>query len=457
LLFHECKYGLESNLNGKKDASMKFLQFFIIGLFAVSLCIAQSDNISISGVVTDTGGAALSGALVKLEKAGLAATTKANGSFTLGKPAGIAGKIQQPIPQQLSVAAQNGILRITIPEKNMATIAVFNLQGKVISINRQTLEAGVHSIALPRMEAGVYLYNVKVGKNEMTGMINSLAGEVRGSAVVGPRSSSHNPAKQAKVMAAINDIIAVTQPGYLNYRVVIYNSDTSGIVIKMIVCMDSVKDADRNVYQAVRIGNQVWTVENLRTTKYNDGTPIPLVKDSASWAHLITPGFCYYNNSNADSMTRFGALYNWFAVHTGKLAPSGWHVPTHSEWDTMKIYLMSNVFKGNDTAENLAAKAVAGQTDWAPSTFIGAMGHDLTKNNSSGFSALPGGYRDHYFTFYFLHDQGFWWSATTGEAYRVDTIYTAIVWNLRNTPGFLTYSLDYPTTYGCSVRLLRNF
>jgi uncharacterized protein (TIGR02145 family) len=79
--------------------------------------------------------------------------------------------------------------------------------------------------------------------------------------------------------------------------------------------------------------------ENLRVTKYNDGTAITKITDSAVWYNisynnLTTPAYCFYNNTtNADSIKKFGALYNWYVVDTKKLAPAGWHVPTDSEWE----------------------------------------------------------------------------------------------------------------------------
>ena len=152
----------------------------------------------------------------------------------------------------------------------------------------------------------------------------------------------------------------------------------------------TVKDADGNIYTSVKIGDQVWTVENLRTTKYNDGTAIPVVKDSAAWVALKTPGYCYYNNTtNAGSIKKYGALYNWYVVNTGKLAPEGWHVPTDSEWTNMENYLVLNGYNWDgtkDTAEdNKIAKSLAAKTDWSTHTTAGIIGNDLTKNNSSGF------------------------------------------------------------------------
>ena len=101
----------------------------------------------------------------------------------------------------------------------------------------------------------------------------------------------------------------------------------------------TVSDADGYVYHTVTIGAQVWMVENLKTTKYNDGTAIPLVTDSTAWAILTIPGYCWYNNDAVTYKATYGALYNWYAVNTGKLAPKGWHVPADAEWTKLITFL----------------------------------------------------------------------------------------------------------------------
>jgi hypothetical protein len=120
--------------------------------------------------------------------------------------------------------------------------------------------------------------------------------------------------RQVEWHVPIIDVIKVEKEGYLNYRVIVTKSDTSGIVIKMILKdAGTVMDIDGNVYHAIKIGNQIWTMENLRTTKYNDGTAIPLVIDNDAWSALTTPGYCYNENqTNADSIKKWGALYNWY-------------------------------------------------------------------------------------------------------------------------------------------------
>lgn len=177
-----------------------------------------------------------------------------------------------------------------------------------------------------------------------------------------------------------------------------------------------VTDADGNVYHTVTIGTQTWTVENLRTTKYNDGTAITHVMDSTAWANLSTPAYCNYGNTvNSDSIKKFGSLYNWYAVNTGKLAPTGWHIPTDSEWTVLVKYLVMHGYNydgtTNDNVGNKVGKSLAAQTDWNNGGLTGAIGIDLSKNNSSGFTALPGGIR-RASGFIGIGIQSNWWSST---------------------------------------------
>jgi len=175
----------------------------------------------------------------------------------------------------------------------------------------------------------------------------------------------------------------------------------------------TVTDIDGNVYHTVTIGTQTWMVENLKTTRYNDGNAIPLVADNATWT-MTTPGYCWYNNDAATYKNMYGALYNWYTVNTGKLAPTGWHVSTDAEWTTLTNYVTANL----GTSLNVA-KALAATTDWTTYSTTGTVGCNLTLNNSTGFSALPGGSRNYDGTFYFVGYYGYWWSSTeyiTGTA-----------------------------------------
>lgn len=173
-------------------------------------------------------------------------------------------------------------------------------------------------------------------------------------------------------------------------------------------------DVDGNIYHTIKIGNQVWTVENLRTTKYHDGTVISNVIGVSEWSNLNTGAFCYYNN-DINNKEKYGALYNWYAVNSGKLAPKGWHVPSDTEWVELENYLIVNGYNWDSTTTgNKIGKSLAAKTDWNPPILPnpGNVGVDLSTNNSSGFSALPGGYRVDTGSFYGIGQYCSFWSTT---------------------------------------------
>jgi uncharacterized protein (TIGR02145 family) len=159
----------------------------------------------------------------------------------------------------------------------------------------------------------------------------------------------------------------------------------------------TVKDIDGNVYKTVTIGKQVWIAENLKTTKFNDSTSIPLVIENTAWSNLKTPGYCWYSNNESSYKVTYGALYNWYTVNTRKLCPTGWHVPSNAEWTTLTTFLGGRDIAGGKLKE-------AGFTHWTlPNT--GAT-------NESGFTILPGGTRNQYGKFYLIGTNGYWWSST---------------------------------------------
>lgn len=138
-------------------------------------------------------------------------------------------------------------------------------------------------------------------------------------------------------------------------------------------------DVDGNIYKTITIGTQTWMAENLRTTKYNDNSPIPNVTESSDWTNLRTGAYCNYNNtSNTNAIVTFGRLYNWMAVNTGKLAPKGWHVPTNEEWT-----ILSNYLGGDDVA---GGKLKETDTAHWNKPNVGAT-------NETGFTSLPNGVR----------------------------------------------------------------
>jgi uncharacterized protein (TIGR02145 family) len=157
-----------------------------------------------------------------------------------------------------------------------------------------------------------------------------------------------------------------------------------------------VEDADGHVYRTVKIGNQIWMAENLKTTRYNDGQPIPHVTDHSAWGGLRAPAYCTYNNEETN-LSVYGALYNWHAVNSGKHAPKEWHVPPDAEWTTLAAYLGGEGVAGGKMKE-------AGFAYW--------LAPHAGASNSSAFSALPGGGRDDEGEFSGLTDFANFWSST---------------------------------------------
>jgi uncharacterized protein (TIGR02145 family) len=167
--------------------------------------------------------------------------------------------------------------------------------------------------------------------------------------------------------------------------------------------VESEKFMSIDSYKTVTIGNQVWMAENLKTTRLNDGTPIPLVKGNTEWEQLSTPAYCWYENDRGTYKETYGALYNWFAVNTGKLCPSGWHVPSDTEWTKLTVFLGDIDYPEKPVA-GIKLKE-AGNTHWAFNDSINAT-------NEYGFTALPGGYRTIYGVFWGFSSEGSWWSST---------------------------------------------
>jgi len=149
-----------------------------------------------------------------------------------------------------------------------------------------------------------------------------------------------------------------------------------------------VTDIEGNLYETVKIGDQVWMAENLKTTKYNDDSTIPNVTENAEWIVLADDAYCWAQNNEATYKPLYGALYNWYAVETGKLCPAGWHVPTDAEFATLEISL-------GMTAEEAALTDFRGADEGKELKNTAGWAEGENGTNTSGFSALPAGYRAH--------------------------------------------------------------
>lgn len=163
----------------------------------------------------------------------------------------------------------------------------------------------------------------------------------------------------------------------------------------------TVTDIDGNMYRTLKIGNQEWMVDNLKTTRYRNGNSVSTGLTDAQWGATTTGAYSIYNN-DSNNNNIYGKLYNWYAVADSRnIAPVGWHVPSDAEWTTLSNYLRGDAVAGGAMKET-------------------GIAHWLTPNtgatNSSGFSGLPGGNRGISGAYNFIGDYGIWWSSTGSGA-----------------------------------------
>lgn len=202
-------------------------------------------------------------------------------------------------------------------------------------------------------------------------------------------------------------------------------------------------DIEGNTYKTIEIGTQTWMAEDLRTTKYNDGSKILIVTEDSLWENnsknkTSLPMMCWYNNIQDTFFDTgaYGALYNWFAINpptngNKNICPTDWHVPSDSEWRSLTEFL------GGDLVAGIKMKST-GNAFWE------SFNKDVT--NSSGWSGLPGGVR---YTDQFFHkgEGGYWWSYDKygRTLYRhMDNNYNRV---------FTKFGFEY---LGCSVRCIKD-
>ena len=198
-----------------------------------------------------------------------------------------------------------------------------------------------------------------------------------------------------------------------------------------------IKDTCGNYYQTVVVGTQIWMVENLKTTKYRNGTDISNVSDDSQWGLLTTGAYCNFQNVLNNGNT-YGRLYNWHAVSDSRnLCPTGWHVPTDVEWTTLMDYLGGRATAGGKLKE-------AGSTHW--------YGANVFGTNETGFTALPGDFRpSNGIIIYHLFFSCYFWTSTP-----VSTTSTSAYYNWLPYYDKLVTRASTDKKVGYSVRCIKD-
>jgi uncharacterized protein (TIGR02145 family) len=354
------------------------------------------------------------------------------------------------------------IVQIYPPVTGNAVITILDMTGKQVVQIQSYLENCRQDFRLSGVKNGFYLVNVTGNNYQFTGNLLSN-GKSNGTISIEKVNSvtqkvdekvkkPYNKGTQATVYMDYSSGDRIKYTGISGiYKTIITDIPTGDetITFNFIAC----SDVENNNYTVVQIGTQVWMAENLKTTKYKDGTTsIPNVTDNVAFAALSTPAYCWYNNDESAYKETYGALYNWYAVNTGNLCPVNWHVPTDAEWTIMENYLVTNGYNyDGSTTGNKFAKALASSRGWPLNTGIGNPGNiDYpAKRNATGFTALPGGqHGNHGLLFGSVGTAGFWWSSSeyAGMAYYR---------NLGYDYNFIFIYYTYEST-GFSVRCIKD-
>jgi uncharacterized protein (TIGR02145 family) len=185
---------------------------------------------------------------------------------------------------------------------------------------------------------------------------------------------------------------------------------------KTFTTLSPITDIDGNVYNIKGFGTQIWMTEDLRTTKYNNGTLIGTTTPPLKEIYYeLTPKYQWAYDGNESNVPVYGRLYTWYAAtDERKLCPTGWHLPTDDEWTILTDYLTAGGYGYGGSGSDIA-KSLASTTLWNSDPTAGNAGNDLSSNNSSGFSAVPGGVRIDYPGTLVFTSIGYscaWWSAT---------------------------------------------
>ena len=259
-----------------------------------------------------------------------------------------------------------------------------------------------------------------------------------------------------------------------SHTIIIVVTDESGgitsdkIVINIIkqggevLVTDSVSDIDGNTYRTVKIGNQWWMAENMKTTHYSDGQEIPLVENNINWMNLsyIDKAYSFYDNDVTNAGV-YGALYTWAAAMNGAetselnpsnvqgICPCGWHLPSDAEWIELEMQLGMSFseadafgWRGTDDGDKMKS-----ESGW----FNGGNG-----TNSSGFSAIPGGERVAG-PFTGLTEITRFWSTTEYINLTHLAFNRSLSYNYSQVGWFSEHHLyGFPKNFGFSVRCVKN-
>jgi uncharacterized protein (TIGR02145 family) len=376
---------------------------FLIAIFCSLAADAQNYFISFSGT-----GESTTVSTVKVENLTAGTSLTLNGDDILGLTLTVSiSDIKNDESSRMMIypnpMTDEAFLQISAPLPGDAIISVFEITGKLVSQTKSYLGNNGHKFIISGLKNGLYLVNVRGntyqyseqlisnGKSFGAPVIRKVTDNIQGMDLKKSQVDSKGIQSTVDMEYTTGDIIKFTgvSGDYSTVVTSVPDADAT-ITFDFVTCTDG----DGNNYPVVKIGTQTWMAQSLKTTKYRDGSEILLVSDNTTWLNLSDPAYCWYDNASANKDI-YGALYNGYAVSMVNLCPTGWHVPSNTEWTDFATALGSSA--GGKLKET-------GITHWANPNF-GAT-------NESGFTALPAGYRDIGGGFMFITTDCYFWSTS---------------------------------------------
>jgi uncharacterized protein (TIGR02145 family) len=386
--------------------TMKKVLCFLTGMIALTAVVAQNYQITFTG-----SGMSSTVGTVKVWNLTTDTVLTMSGSDTLrlvntsGIEEGVVG------PGSLSIfpnpASRGATVGFRNPKAGNVSVQITDMSGRLVLRQAEFLPTGQHAFSVESPGRGMYWVTVDAEGIRQSGKV-VFAGESTGEAKIRFISIVADAGFQGKLAATLGSVnLPFTAGDQLMFRgssgnyariVTLVPTQSQVVDFEFVACTDG----SNNNYAVVTIGTQTWMAENLRTSKYRTGGIIPKVVDDNTWMNFSTPAFTWYNHDSAGLALTYGALYKWYTASQTDLCPTGWHVPTRTEWSALISYLGGDSLAGGKLKET-------GLLNWNTP--------NAEATNSTGFTGRPGGLRTiGTAAFIDMGDRGYYWSATDYSA-----------------------------------------
>ena len=414
-------------------ALRSLILIFILSFVPVIFLNAQDYYLTFSGT-----GSGSPVSTVRIENINRGTDVTINGSDILHLiPATVGiGQISDNDPAGISFcpnpASNNSRMQFNLPSPGNTVVTIIDISGREIARRQDLLSEGIHTYRIEGPGRGIYYVKVNSGNYSAGGCLVSNASLNDRVNLFYENTTPAITGKNYPEDSKGEVIMGYTEGDRLKFTGM---TESAGTVITEVITSNKTItfdffpciDKDNNVYPVVKIGDQIWMSINLKTTKFNDGTAIPYVTDDYTWYQQREPAYCWYLHDETKFRNLCGGIYNYYVASSGNICPTGWRVPAYNDWLDLEQYLIANGYNydgttsGNKIGKSLAATPMIALvlTPSVPFTWEstnntgtpGSLDYPI-KRNSTGFSAIPVGYRSANGNFMNLYITGPWWSST---------------------------------------------